>query len=188
VNDITQRHWRSTFAGVVASAANLEVEGSVDSRRARLVCGALLLAGRQIEIRGDFLPFALAVTRTDDCVVVTALSASRVPLVEELIALLHSGLEAGRHSGRYLLTALVFEAEIPRAGGSPSLTAIELRIADERVARTLYFPYGREDGRVCLEWPIWRGDVADLEGSAVQGRESVGELGRAVEQRTQCRG
>jgi hypothetical protein len=145
---------------VVATAASLDFGEPCPIARVRLVTAALTLAGEQLERNGMFTPFGLALVAHDEIVTLSALACSDTPCVEELIALLQAGLAAGRQTRRYGATALVFEVEIPLFRGGAQVRAIELRLCDRSSAGTLCFPHAREHGRVRLEWPHWRGEVA----------------------------
>ncbi len=145
---------------MVAIAAKLEFSAAPPGPRLQLVAAALRLACAALAREGCFRPFGLALAQADTLLDVAALPAGPAPDVEDLIALLQAGLEAGRRSRRYTATALVFESEIPLAGGASALRAIELRVCDEWSASTLCFPHVRERGEVRLEWPHWRGEVA----------------------------
>jgi len=147
---------------VVANAASVldvEVVASQPGVRLRLVTEALRIASAGLRAEGQFLPFGLALTGQHELVNVLALAAGAAPSVDDLIALLQAGLEAGRVTRRYVATALAFESDIPLLRGNADIRAIELRLCDEWTASTLCFPHVREQGEIRLEWPHWRGEV-----------------------------
>jgi hypothetical protein len=151
---------------VVANAASVldvEVVASRPGARLRLVTEALRIAGARLTGEGRFLPFGLALTAQHEIVYVLPLATGEAPGVEDLIALLRAGLEAGRRARRYVATTLALESEIPLQSGLTDIRAIELRLCDEWTASTLCFPHVRERGELRLEWPHWRGEVTSAE-------------------------
>jgi hypothetical protein len=141
------------IASVVAAAAQFAFIKTLPSAPLRLLARALLIATDELARRGEFAPFGLAISGPEEIVTVAALSCAAIPRVEQLLALLEAGLQAGRRSGRYLATAIALESEMPYVGARTFIRVFELRLCEDSRAATLFFPLAEEDGHITLEWP-----------------------------------
>lgn len=111
---------------------------------------------------GMFHPFGAALAPDGEAVPVTGYDGRDTAPAEDIIALLTEAFVEGAETGRYVATALAFDAtiEMPE-GGETSAVAIQLDHRDG-LSVVVYFPYRLEDGRVAFDPSLQQDGASEI--------------------------
>lgn len=114
---------------------------------------------------GEFYPFGGAIDETGQIISVAAYDGTEMPPSDALIKMLESGLREGARSGKYIASALIYDARVVPPGGSEKSDAIiaELEHRDG-FAMTVYFPYRLENGQPEFSASFGTADKRDIFG------------------------
>lgn len=91
---------------------------------------------------GEFYPLGGAIDSTGQIISVAAYDGTEMPPSDTLIKLLEAGLTGGARDGKYIASALVYDARVIPPGGSEKSDAIVAELEHrDGFAMTVFFPY-----------------------------------------------
>ncbi len=102
---------------------------------------ALRVAAHFLGKSGEFYPFAVALTASDELRHVQGWTGEEMPPSKEVIEQLQRGLSQGASAEEFLTTALISDVRIRRTPESEPSDAISFRIEDREGAIVCYVPY-----------------------------------------------
>lgn len=123
---------------------------------------AITFAEQMLTENGEFYPFGAAMAPDGELSAVSAYDGQEHPRAEEVIEFLKEALQDGARGGRYIATALAYDARIslPSGGASDAVTVL-LDHRDD-LSLIVQFPYRREDGAVSFDPPISQNGGSDI--------------------------